>query len=155
MKVSLRVGFRRDDPVSPLDGVLRDCHEMGFDGIELMLDPRSPYGSSGSRGGGRGPWASESVPPVMREQLRERVRRLRALLPSSPPRHPPPRADPPRRPPHGRPALQPAQRPDRLPPDAPGPPRRWLRLVLGLRSRLGTSPPKPRRLALYHEHVRL
>jgi sugar phosphate isomerase/epimerase len=74
MKVSLRVGFRRDDPVNPLDGVLRDCREMGYDGIELMLEPRSPFGSSGSRGG-RGPWASESVTPEMREQLRESARR--------------------------------------------------------------------------------
>jgi sugar phosphate isomerase/epimerase len=71
MKVALRVGFRRDDPVSPLDGVLRDCHEMGFDGIELMLDPRTPFGSSGPRGGGRGPWSSESVTPEIREQLRQ------------------------------------------------------------------------------------
>jgi sugar phosphate isomerase/epimerase len=75
MNVSLRAGFRRDDPVSPLDGVLRDCREMGFDGIELMLDPRSPFGSSGPRGGGRGPWSSESVTPELREQLRESARR--------------------------------------------------------------------------------
>jgi sugar phosphate isomerase/epimerase len=74
MKVSLRAGFRRDDPVSPLDGVLRDCREMGFDGIELMLDPRSPFGSSGPRSG-RGPWASESVTPEMREQLRQSAAR--------------------------------------------------------------------------------
>ena len=38
MQVALRVGFRREDPVGPLDGVLRDCGEMGFDGIELMLE---------------------------------------------------------------------------------------------------------------------
>jgi sugar phosphate isomerase/epimerase len=69
MKVALRVGFRRDDPASPLDGVLRDCREMGFDGIELMLDPRTPFGSSGSRGS-RGPWSSESVTPELREQIR-------------------------------------------------------------------------------------
>ena len=31
MKVALRVGFRRDDPVSPLDGVLRECREKGYD----------------------------------------------------------------------------------------------------------------------------
>jgi len=70
MKVSLRAGFRRDDPVSPLDGVLRDCREMGFDGIELMLDPRNPFGSSGPRSG-RGPWSSESVTPEIREELRQ------------------------------------------------------------------------------------
>src|SRR5437899_6975388 len=75
MKVSLRVGFRRDDPVSPLDGVLRDCKEMGFDGIELMLDPRNSYGASGGRGGGRGPWASESVTPEIRAQLRDSAQR--------------------------------------------------------------------------------
>ena len=69
MKVSLRAGFRRDDPVSPLDGVLRDCREMGYDGIELMLDPRSPFVSSGGRGS-RGPWSSESLSPEVREQLR-------------------------------------------------------------------------------------
>jgi len=75
MKVSVRVGYRRDDPVSPLDGVLRDCREMGYDGIELMINPSSPFGSSGSRGGGRGPWASESVTAEMREQLRQSARR--------------------------------------------------------------------------------
>jgi sugar phosphate isomerase/epimerase len=75
MKVSLRVGFRRDDPVSPLDGVLRDCHAMGFDGIELMLSASYPFGSSGRRGGGRGPWSSESVTPEMREQLRASAQR--------------------------------------------------------------------------------
>ena len=75
MKVSLRVGFRRDDPVSPLDGVLRDCHEMGYDGIELMLNTSYPYGSSGRRGGGRGPWSSESVAPELRGQLRDSAQR--------------------------------------------------------------------------------
>jgi sugar phosphate isomerase/epimerase len=74
MKVSLRAGFRRDDPISPLDGVLRDCHEMGYDGIELMLDPRSPFGSSGGRGS-RGPWSSESLSPELREQLRASAER--------------------------------------------------------------------------------
>ena len=72
MKVSVRVGYRRDDPVSPLDGVLRDCREMGYDGIELMIDPRSPFGSSGSRGGGRtggrirstGPTAAPGLTPI-------------------------------------------------------------------------------------------
>jgi hypothetical protein len=29
MRVALRAGIPRDDPVSPLDGVLRDCGEMG------------------------------------------------------------------------------------------------------------------------------
>jgi sugar phosphate isomerase/epimerase len=72
MKVSLRVGFRRDDPQSPLDGVLRDCREMGYDGVELMLSPSYPFGGApGRRGGGRGPWSSESVTPPLREQLRE------------------------------------------------------------------------------------
>jgi sugar phosphate isomerase/epimerase len=76
MKVSLRVGFRRDDPISPLDGVLRDCREMGYDGIELMVNTSYPYGpSTGRRGGGRGPWSSESVTPEVREQLRESARR--------------------------------------------------------------------------------
>ena len=75
MKVSLRVGFRRDDPVSPLDGVLRDCKAMGFDGIELMLNTSYPFGSTGRRGGGRGPWSSESVTPEMREQLRASAER--------------------------------------------------------------------------------
>ncbi|MGH2352365.1 MAG: sugar phosphate isomerase/epimerase family protein [Chloroflexota bacterium] len=75
MKVSLRAGFRRDDPVSPLDGVLRDCAAMGYDGIELMLDPRHAYGPSGRRGGGRGPWSSESLTPELREQVRESSRR--------------------------------------------------------------------------------
>ena len=75
MKVSIRVGFRRDDPVSPLDGVLRDCREMGFDGIELMINTSYPFGSTGRRGGGRGPWSSESVTPEMREHLRESTQR--------------------------------------------------------------------------------
>src|SRR5205807_7119522 len=75
LKVSLRVGFRRDDPVSPLDGVLRDCREMGFDGIELMLSPSYPFGPTGRRGGGRGPWSSESVTPALREQLRASAER--------------------------------------------------------------------------------
>ena len=74
MKVSLRVGFRRDDPVSPLDAVLRDCHEMGYDGIELMLSPSYAYGPSGRRGS-RGPWSSESLTPDLREQLRQSARR--------------------------------------------------------------------------------
>jgi sugar phosphate isomerase/epimerase len=74
MKVSLRVGFRRDDPAGPLDGVLRECKEMGYDGVELMLDPRYPLTSSGPRGG-RGPWSSESVSPELREQLRESAQR--------------------------------------------------------------------------------
>ncbi|HEX2037729.1 MAG TPA: sugar phosphate isomerase/epimerase family protein [Chloroflexota bacterium] len=76
MKVSLRVGYRRDDPVSPLDGVLRDCREMGYDGIELMVSPSYPYGgAAGRRGGGRGPWASESVSAELRERLRESAAR--------------------------------------------------------------------------------
>lgn len=75
MKVSIRVGFRRDDPVNALDGVLRDCREMGYDGIELMMSASYPYGSSGPRGGGRGPWASESVSNEMRAQLRESAQR--------------------------------------------------------------------------------
>jgi hypothetical protein len=33
MQVALRVGFRREDPVSRLDGVLRDCRLM--DQVEL------------------------------------------------------------------------------------------------------------------------
>ena len=74
MKVSVRVGFRRDDPAGPLDGVLRECKEMGYDGIELMLDPRYPFTSSGPRGS-RGPWSSESVSPELREQLRESAQR--------------------------------------------------------------------------------
>ena len=74
MKVSLRVGFRRDDPVSPLDGVLRDCKEMGFDGIELMLDPRYAFGASDGRGRWR-PWASDSVTPELRAQLRQSAER--------------------------------------------------------------------------------
>ena len=80
MKVSLRVGFRRDDPISPLDGALRDCREMGYDAIELMLDPRYAYGPSGPRGGGRGPWSSESITPAIREQLRESAQRHRVAI---------------------------------------------------------------------------
>jgi sugar phosphate isomerase/epimerase len=76
MKVSIRVGFRRDDPVSPLDGVLRDCREMGYDGIELMLSPSYPYGGTpGRRGGGRGPWTSESLTPEQRDGLRASAER--------------------------------------------------------------------------------
>jgi len=75
MKVSIRVGFRRDDPVSPLDGVLRDCREMGYDGIELMLDPRYSFGASSGRGAGRGPWASESVTPEVRAHIRQSAER--------------------------------------------------------------------------------
>jgi len=76
MKVSLRVGFRRDDPVSPLDGVLAECREMGYEGVELMLSTSYPFGGTpGRRGGGRGPWSSESVTPELRERLRESSRR--------------------------------------------------------------------------------
>ncbi len=75
MKVSIRVGFRRDDPVNPLDGVLRDCAAMGYQAIELMLSPSYHFGASGRRGGGRGPWSSESVTPDLRESLRESAQR--------------------------------------------------------------------------------
>ena len=75
MKVSIRVGFRREDPVNPLDGVLRDCHELGFDGIELMLDPRFQHGITGLPRLRRGPWSSETVSPELREQFRASAER--------------------------------------------------------------------------------
>jgi len=45
MKVSLRVGMRADDPVNPLDGVLRDVKAMGYDGVELMLNTQYSLGA--------------------------------------------------------------------------------------------------------------
>jgi hexulose-6-phosphate isomerase len=75
MKVSIRVGFRRGDSVNPLDGVLRDCREMGYDGVELMLDPRYPFGFSDRPTAPRGPWSSDGVTAEMREQLRASAER--------------------------------------------------------------------------------
>ena len=65
MKVSLRVGMRDEDPVNPLDGVLRDVKEMGYDGIVLMMNTTYSFG------GRRGIWASEDITPDMREQFRQ------------------------------------------------------------------------------------
>ncbi len=53
MKVSLRVGMRANDPVNPLDGVLKDVKAMGYDGIELMLSTNYPASLPGR--GSRGP----------------------------------------------------------------------------------------------------
>ncbi len=64
MKVGLRVGMRADDPVNPLDGVLKDVKAMGYDGIELMLNTQYSLGQ-------RGPWSSEEITPDMRAQFRD------------------------------------------------------------------------------------
>ncbi len=59
--------MRANDPVNPLDGVLKDVKGMGYDGIELMLSASYPASLPGR--GGRGPWASESITPAMREEF--------------------------------------------------------------------------------------
>jgi sugar phosphate isomerase/epimerase len=66
MKVSLRVNFRGADPVNPLDGVLQDAKKIGFDAIELMLDPDEPL-----KPGWKGPWSSQDVSAEMREGFRK------------------------------------------------------------------------------------
>ncbi len=68
MKVSLRVGMRDGDPVNPLDGVMRDVKEMGYDGIELMLNTQYAVG------GRQGSWSSDTITPEMREQFRRSSR---------------------------------------------------------------------------------
>ena len=68
MKVSLRVGMRPDDPVNPLDGVLRDVKAMGYAGIELMLNTQYSLGA-------RGPWCSEDISAQQRDQFRESAHR--------------------------------------------------------------------------------
>ena len=74
MKVSLRVNFRGGDPVNPLDGVLQDAKKIGFDGIELMLDPDEPL-----KPGWKGPWSSQDVSAEMLEaMIDEAVRDVRA-----------------------------------------------------------------------------
>src|SRR5919204_1137188 len=73
MKVSLRVGMRPNDPVSPLDGAMRELKEMGYDGIELMLSPNYPHTITNPRTS-RGPWASEGVSPAQREAIRKSAR---------------------------------------------------------------------------------
>jgi sugar phosphate isomerase/epimerase len=58
--------MRANDPVNPLDGVLKGVGAMGYDGIELMLDPESPLAP-----GWKPAWSSEDISPSMREQFRE------------------------------------------------------------------------------------
>ncbi|TAK25012.1 MAG: sugar phosphate isomerase/epimerase [Chloroflexota bacterium] len=74
MKVSIRVGFRANDPVNPLDSALRECKEIGYDGIELMLSPNYPYQVS-LPWAQRGPWAAESVSSVQRDSIRQSIAR--------------------------------------------------------------------------------
>lgn len=64
MKVSLRLGFRGDDPVNPLDGVLRDLKDMGFQGLELCMSTRNTLAP-----GNRAPWSAEDVTPELREKI--------------------------------------------------------------------------------------
>ena len=59
------MSFRRGDPVNPLDSVLRDAKQIGFDGVELMLDPDEPLGRV------EGPRSSQDVTPELREGFRE------------------------------------------------------------------------------------
>ena len=73
MKVSLRVGMRPNDPVSPLDGVLKECAQMGYDGVELMLSPNYPYRVT-LPWSNRGEWAAESVSAEQREAIRTSAR---------------------------------------------------------------------------------
>jgi sugar phosphate isomerase/epimerase len=74
VKVSIRVGMRPNDPVSPLDGVLAECAGMGYDGIELMLSPNYPYRVT-LPWANRGEWSAEGVSAEQREAIRQSAQR--------------------------------------------------------------------------------
>ncbi|MBM4418121.1 MAG: sugar phosphate isomerase/epimerase [Chloroflexi bacterium] len=74
MKISIRVGFRANDGTNPLDAVLADCKEIGYDAIELMLSPNYPYQVT-LPWSNRGPWAAESVTSEVRQSIRASIAR--------------------------------------------------------------------------------